>query len=438
MLITRLQLVNRLHHSQKVYKSERNHIMQTMSCITFGLLFFVTFALCSCQTPSLRKDGLVQLEKSPVATSPDRAAVITSSNPHSLAPTPSKTSEVEDLSKSLKSEMASPTKTEDKLNLASLLVLQGQLNEAETICRELLTADAKNIEALKISTSIFIGRKNFAGALYTLHQIEEINTDAYQKDSDIQNILGVIALHGESQPDFVEAMIRFEKGLSINPNNVAIRLNIGTLYFKNRFLDEAIGQFTHVLKLIPEQKDARLHLAMIYSAQTKHEIAKDMYKDLLSDYDENPILLYNVASSQRNSKAYENAMDTIETYLSSETPKDKMTAERFIKLFEDLEKVQLGRGEKVDSDIKELVALTLKNINNEQKPAIAKTKSAEPTNQSKEQALEASLSAPNPPKAKASPPAAAPATVPQPAKKKPAATFDDDDIDSLERALDAH
>lgn len=398
-----------------VWGISMSQFLSAMVVALFGSALFV-----SCKTASLQKDGLVKVDKSRT-----KADIIQSDNKFSLAPAGGSTEEVAVLKKSLKSGAMT---TSDKIAMAQVEIAQGRYQEAETLCQEVLGVDAQNADALKTVAALHIGQKRFSAARFVLTSMG----DQALQDSDVQNMFGLLAMYDK---DYTEASSRFEKGLQLNPDNVAIRLNLASLYLKNRYLEDAATHLTHVLKLVPQQKDAKMELAIIYAAQSKTELAADMYKELADDYGENPILLYNMAALQKNSKMYDKALNTVEKYLSSESPKDRTVAEAFVRLIAEIEKGQAGTGKKVSSDIKSLAAQAVKDAEKAAVQVAQTPKKTEPkvAEIAKVPAKPASP-APQPAANVVATPQEAAKSVPKVEKKKQE-TLSEDDIEALEKEL---
>lgn len=81
-----------------------------------------------------------------------------------------------------------------------------------------------------------------------------------------------------SQKNYKEAIERFEKELSANPNNWRVREKLGYAYLKTDQYDKAITEFTEVLKEIPKRPYATYYLGLAYMKNGNRHKAIDIFK----------------------------------------------------------------------------------------------------------------------------------------------------------------
>lgn len=254
----------------------------------------------------------------------------------------------------LKAELKeSPNNVATLLNLAQIYLMMEQYKESEQYCRQALRVELKNEEAKKILAQIYYRKENFDMAEIILNGIGGIKS----KDSKVLNLLGMIAIHDHRNG---EAMDYFKTALKINPNDVAVRMNLGVLYLKYRQLANAAIEFERVLRIMPDHDDAKLHLAIVKTARGDFKTAESIYGEILDKRSNNPLALYNLAVMEKNRKNYNNAIEVLKRYLATNHAKKQQNEEVFA-LIEDIRKRQQAIAESKVSD-DEIQAMAEKEV----------------------------------------------------------------------------
>ncbi len=256
---------------------------------------------------------------------------------------------------SLKEELTSTIKERPKdlnlrLSLAKIDFVDGKYNEVIEQCRSILVYDNKNIEAKKILASTYYATGNYDMASIIINGLDADS----KKDSVVLNIEALIALKDGNRH---LALSKFNEALKTDPNNVATRMNLGMLYIKHRMFRQAGIQFDRVLSLMPDNDDAKLHLAIVNSGLEKSDNSQivSTYKSILSKDPENSIAWFNLASIQTRNKEYSDAQKSLDNYL--DTPYVKSHKEHYA--FDLLAKIQKLQTMDENQDLK------IANKNNE-------------------------------------------------------------------------
>lgn len=241
----------------------------------------------------------------------------------------------------------SPKDTRALVSLAQLQMAQDRLSEAEETGRKVLLIDTKNQGARKVLAQVAIRRENYDMALIFLSALggEE------SKDSDVSNMLGIIAL---ARGDNTEAVRLWKQALSINPGDISARMNMGVMYIKNRLFAQASTQFERILKVAPNHQDARLHLAIIETSRGKNAEALEVFKAILADDRDNTLALFNMAVAQRNLNQYDDAVASLKRYIKASPAKSTFTDEAFA-MIDEINTIQTANNQKVsDEDLQSL------------------------------------------------------------------------------------
>ena len=251
----------------------------------------------------------------------------------------------------LKAQLKSNRNDVDALiSLSRAQVALGDLENAEKNCRTVLRIDLKNPEAKKTMAEIAMRRGNNDLAAIFLTGIGGTGS----KDSSVLNMLAMIELgHGNN----AGAMALFKRAISLNPGDLAARMNLGVLLLKYRQLDQAAVEFERVLRAAPGHTDAKLHLAVIKAARGEVGQAEVMLKDVLKGDEGNPLALFNLAVVLRDQGKYDDAMDTLKSYLKAARGKAK-DSDKVMALIDDIQKRQAANGERVSDEDIQAMAMT--------------------------------------------------------------------------------
>ena len=218
-----------------------------------------------------------------------------------------------------------------RLSLAKIYFVEKRYNEAREQCQKVLVYDSKNLDAKKILANTYFATGNYDMVSIIINGLDEET----RKDSTLLNLEAMIAL--KEDKSYV-AMSKFQEALRTDPNNVAVRMNLGMLYIKHRMFKQAGIQFDRVLALMPNNQDAHLHLAIVNSGMEGYDVSKisKTYKSVLSENPDNSIAWFNLAAIQTRDKKYDQAQASLDKYL--DTPYVKSHKEQHA--FELLAKIQ--------------------------------------------------------------------------------------------------
>lgn len=243
----------------------------------------------------------------------------------------------------------SPRDLQSIVNLAQIRLAQGQLDQAEALAKQALRLDLKNIEAKKILAESAFRKDNADLAELVLNGLGGSSS----KDSQVLNLLALIYLkRGQN----AESMATFKRALQVNPEDAAVRLNLGVLQLRHRQLNAAAVQFERVLKSMPDNRDAMLHLAIIKAFRGQKEEAAAIFKDILNSKSDNPLALFNLAVVEKQQGELDDALDHIKKYLQTRPTDGNQTSEAFA-LIDEIQSQRAANGKQVsDEEIQMLAA----------------------------------------------------------------------------------
>lgn len=256
------------------------------------------------------------------------------------------------------------------LNLAQLQLAQDRFQDSEETCQKVLRIDLKNEEAKKLLALLAIRQNNPDLALIFVTALG----GEQSRDSGVINILALVS---NARNNSSESMRLWKHALTLNANDISVRMNLGVMYLKYRMLGQASAQFERVLKVAPHHQDAKLHLAIIDGSKGQHDKSMAVYNELLKQDKHNTMALFNLAVSEKALAKYDDALETLKTYLKASPGKSAQTDKAFA-MVEEINTLKKTQGEPVnDSDIQALAA-TLDNKKAPSKADLSQTKTKTP------------------------------------------------------------
>jgi tetratricopeptide (TPR) repeat protein len=258
-----------------------------------------------------------------------------------------------------------PDDIKNLTSYAQILLIEDSFAEADATCRKILRLDLKNDGARKILAQSAIRQRNPELALIFLTKLG----GEQSKDSTVLNMIGFIYYQRGLSGD---AMRVWKQALSVNSNDISVRMNLGVLYLKYRILNQASAQFERVVKVAPMHQDAKLHLAIIDAANGRHEQAIATYELLLKQDKDNPLVLFNLAASQKAMSLYDDALDSLKTYINVSAERSAKTDQAFA-MIEEINTIKSQQGQAVDEQEIRQMASSL-----DQKPKRQASTNAEP------------------------------------------------------------
>ena len=135
----------------------------------------------------------------------------------------------------------------------------GKINQAESVYKELLGEDPDTCEAHHMLALVHLQRRSYREAL----RFAEKETDIDRDNAKYLNTLGSTQMEVQ---DYSPAIDSFLSALSIEPDFVDARFNLGIAFQRQGNRDKAEFQYRQVLEQRPNDAGALNNLAMLLSA----------------------------------------------------------------------------------------------------------------------------------------------------------------------------
>ena len=121
-----------------------------------------------------------------------------------------------------------------KLIEAIQLNQAGKYQDAESIIKEILIKDNRNVDALRILGEIFLNQDNYSNAIHYFEKSLQI----FDKQPILLNNCGFCLLH---EGDLEKASLHFDKAIKLNPNFEDALFNKALIFEKKGDFVEAIN-----------------------------------------------------------------------------------------------------------------------------------------------------------------------------------------------------
>jgi protein O-GlcNAc transferase len=158
--------------------------------------------------------------------------------------------------------------------LADEFFQKGNLTQAESVCREILSVQPNNADALHLLGIIYyeVGKYDLAMSFLskTLH--------LHPANADVCYDIGNIAL---DQGKFDEAGAYYQKALELNPNHVDAYNNLGNSFHEKGKLDEAISCYQKALQINPGLSYVNNNLGLVLQDKGRLDDAITYYQKAL-------------------------------------------------------------------------------------------------------------------------------------------------------------
>lgn len=168
-----------------------------------------------------------------------------------------------------------------------------------------------------------------------------LNRPICEKDSDCQNLLGVLSYVKQKIP---EAVNYFKKSITLNQKNISPSLNLALVYIEYHKYDDAWDEINGVLKLDKNNTNALMHKAILLNLRNENVKALEIYNSIADSDPGNAVMLFNSAVLLYQEKDYESALKKLKKSLKS-AQEYQINLDPLIKLKEEI-KVQKKISEK--------------------------------------------------------------------------------------------
>jgi tetratricopeptide (TPR) repeat protein len=212
---------------------------------------------------------------------------------------------------------ADPKNQTSRLALARILQGQNQHEQAIELCRQVLQRKADEIEAFRIMAESYEALGNIPLAELITSRGLKVNKD----DPQLHYLTAAILL---AKGELAAGLGKLKQVILLKPDWLKPRAQLADIALTYRDFGSAAQQFEAILKLIPNDRAAKLGLAVSYKGLGRYDQAEKLYNDLVSkdakDFDAlwNRAVLY-----QYNTNEYDKAIHSYQLAKAAAPSGDK-------------------------------------------------------------------------------------------------------------------
>lgn len=146
------------------------------------------------------------------------------------------------------------------LQSAFQLYQSGNLEGAESVCREIVDAEPKNSDALHLLGLIFYQQGNYDLAIKTIRKAIRLNPENADAHYDLGNIL-------QDKGEPAKALTHYRKAIKLNPGYAEAYNNIGIAQHDNLQIKKAIKSYREAIRINPDYAEAHNNLGVAFQEQ---------------------------------------------------------------------------------------------------------------------------------------------------------------------------
>ncbi len=172
-----------------------------------------------------------------------------------------------------------PTDVTARFNFALALSKTGRVDDAIAEGRKVIKARPNHQPTLLLMGDLFSRKMDWKNAKDVLSRYVLGNPNEF-------TAWFTLAVASDYTGDFDAALDAYAKAEALSPQDAAVKNNVGRIYFKRgekdpAKYDEAVAKLKEALTIDPGFDDARVNLALVYTAQQNWDAATEQWKTYL-------------------------------------------------------------------------------------------------------------------------------------------------------------
>lgn len=160
--------------------------------------------------------------------------------------------------------------------------------------------DRQYLEPHMAAGQVLLEHKNYAEAQKEYERILEIRRDFTPGLEGLTS-----ALVGQKKFSEAEAVLR--RQLAAEPHSTGPHLLLARLHLANQRYDEAVAEFAAVLKIAPDNRQAKREMAGAAASAKKYDVAEKLYRDLAQAEPENAEIHFALGTLLMNQRKFPQA-----------------------------------------------------------------------------------------------------------------------------------
>ena len=243
-----------------------------------------------------------------------------------------------------------PKELRFRLTLARLYLIQGKTGLAEKQAKIVEKYQYRNLQAKIILANVAFMKGFNEKSKLILNSLGKLQKMSVSAKTEVLNLLAGVSLRqGKDQ----ESINLLKQSLKINPRYPSSHMNLGLVYLKHQEYRLAIVHFKSILKLLPGNDIAQLHLGICYAGTGNYEKAEDLYDLVLKKNPDQHTLYFNRAVLEYRRKDYRKSIEYLRDYIDR-APSKYLAKKAAMEIINEIQLANVKSSGISDSDIKDL------------------------------------------------------------------------------------
>lgn len=185
---------------------------------------------------------------------------------------------------------------------------EGNLRQAETICREILSVSPDNADVLHLLGMIFYERMDYIAAKEYIERSLRIDPSEAYAYFNLANIL-------REERNFDEAISNYQKALRINPDLNDAYYNLGIIFKEKGQISDAVACYEKAVRIDPYDADAYNNLGIVLQKAGRLDDAATNYQKAVQMKPDNARTYYNLGIVFYEKKQFDEAITNFQKAL---------------------------------------------------------------------------------------------------------------------------
>ena len=243
-----------------------------------------------------------------------------------------------------------PKELRYRLTLARLYLIQGKTGKAEKQAKLVEKLQYRNLQAKIILANVAFMKGFNEKSKLILNSLGKLQKMSVSAKTEVLNLLAGVALRQGKDQESIDLL---KQSLKINPKYPSSHMNLGLIYLKHQEYRLAVVHFRSILKLLPGNDIAQLHLGICYAGLGNYDKAEDLYDLVLKKNPDQHTLYFNRAVLEYRRKDYRKSIDYLREYVDK-APSKYLAKKAAMEIINEIQLANVKSSGISDSDIKDL------------------------------------------------------------------------------------
>ncbi|NRA45655.1 MAG: tetratricopeptide repeat protein [Oligoflexales bacterium] len=243
-----------------------------------------------------------------------------------------------------------PKELRYRLTLARLYLIKGKTGLAEKQAKIVEKFQYRNLQAKIILANVAFMKGFNEKSKLILNSLGKLQKMSLSAKTEVLNLLAGVALRQGNDQESIDLL---KQSLKINPRYPSSHMNLGLIYLKHQEYRLAIVHFRSILKVLPGNDVAQLHLGICYAGIGNYDKAEDLYDLVLKKNPDQHTLYFNRAVLEYRRKDYRKSIDYLREYIDK-APSKYLAKKAAMEIINEIQLANVKSSGISDSDIMDL------------------------------------------------------------------------------------